>query len=248
MAGVGKSYLVNSVMDALTTNGWIYLGCKFDRLMRNQPLVTIASAVENFIQQLSHVRELPGGFDVDAVIASVEQSSLSASGIVVLSELVTGLRVLYRDIFSHVIIDDSEDELNHIEAETTPDDNNDELTYEDGISSANTLRNRLHYLFGRLIGAISSVAHPYFYSWTIFNGQIRLASSCCRVCLLVVLSLPHRGLDRMIENFGSFSQGVIGLVSNGRVPSTLAPSFRSHEPTKSMQQRRLAASIDMMPI
>lgn len=156
MAGMGKSYLVDIVKDALTNNGWICLCCKFDRLMRNKPLATIASALENFIQQLITGRGLPDGLDVDAVIASVEQS-LSASGIVVLSDLVPGLRVLYRDVFAHVIIDDSDSD---VEAEATPDDNNDEGMYEDGISSASTMRNRLHYFFGRLVGAISSVEHP----------------------------------------------------------------------------------------
>jgi hypothetical protein len=61
MAGVGKSYLVTSVKDVLTSHGWIYLSCKFDRLMRNQPLATIASTMEYFIQQLILQRGGGGG-------------------------------------------------------------------------------------------------------------------------------------------------------------------------------------------
>ena len=178
-AGVGKSYLVESVKDALTSNGWIYLSCKFDLLMRNQPLVTIASAMEIFVQQLINVRGLPDGFDVDAVIASIEQS-LSASGIVVLSDLVPSLRVLYRSVFAHVIMDDSEDNLNYVVAEAAPDeDDGDEM----GISSANTLRNRLHYLFGRLVEAISSVEHPIF----LFLDDMQWADASSLELLLSLL-------------------------------------------------------------
>eukprot|EP00985_Skeletonema_marinoi_P003674 scaffold1601_cov140-Skeletonema_marinoi.AAC.11 len=178
-AGVGKSYLVESVKDALTSNGWIYLSCKFDLLMRNQPLVTIASAMEIFVQQLINVRGLPDGFDVDAVIATIEQS-LSASGIVVLSDLVPSLRVLYRSVFAHVIMDDSEDDLNYVVAEATPDeDDGDEM----GISSANTLRNRLHYLFGRLVEAISSVEHPIF----LFLDDMQWADASSLELLLSLL-------------------------------------------------------------
>ncbi len=184
-AGVGKSYLVDSIKDALTNNGWIYLSCKFDRLMRNQPLITIASAMESFVQQLINVRGLPDGFDVDAVIESIEQS-LSASGIVVLSDLVPSLRVLYRSIFAHVIMDDSEDELDYVAAETAPADDDDDdgnVVYEDGISSANTLRNRLHYLFGRLVEAISSVEHPIL----LFLDDIQWADASSLDLLLSLL-------------------------------------------------------------
>ncbi|KAL7453012.1 hypothetical protein ACHAWC_004717 [Mediolabrus comicus] len=44
---------------------------------------------------------------------------------------------------------------------------------EDGISSANTLRNRLHYLFGKFVGAISSVEHPIL----LFLDDIQWADS-----------------------------------------------------------------------
>lgn len=187
MAGVGKSYLVDSVKDALMSNGWIYLSCKFDRLMRNQPLVTIASAMESFIQQLINERGLPDGFDADAVVAAIEQS-LSASGIVVLSDLVPSLRVLYRPIFAHVIMDDSEEELNYVATETTHDDDDDDVLYEDGISSANTLRNRLHYLFGRLIEAISSVEHPIL----LFLDDLQWAdASSLELLLSLLISWDH---------------------------------------------------------
>lgn len=182
-AGVGKSYLVDSIKDALTNNGWIYLSSKFDSLMRNQPLITIASAVESFIQQLIHVRGLPDGFDVDAVIESIRQS-LSASGIVVLSDLVPSLRVLYRSVFAHVIMDDSDDESDDFAAEMVPDSDVDSnVVYEDGISSASTLRNRLHYLFGRLVEAISSVEHPILF----FLDDIQWADASSLELLLSLL-------------------------------------------------------------
>ncbi len=184
-AGVGKSYLVDSIKDALTNNGWIYLSSKFDRTMRNQPLTTIASAMESFIQQLIHLRGLPDGFDVDAVIESIRQS-LSASGLVVLSDLVPSLRVLYRPIFAHVIMDDSEDESDDVVAEIIPDDDSDgdgNVVYEDGISSANTLRNRLHYLFGRLVAAISSVEHPIL----LFLDDLQWADASSLELLLSLL-------------------------------------------------------------
>jgi predicted ATPase len=190
MAGVGKSYLVTSVKDVLTSHGWIYLSCKFDRLMRNQPLATIASTMEYFIQQLILQRGEGGGgggggpstffpneFDANAVITTIERR-LGASGIVVLSDLVPGLRVLYPDVFARVIIDDDDSDsevdggggVSDIDSSSddkdvaqnnSGDDNGDEtMMDEDGISSANTLRNRLHYLFGKLVGSISSVEHP----------------------------------------------------------------------------------------
>jgi hypothetical protein len=45
---------------------------------------------------------------VNAVITTIEQR-LGASGIVVLSDLVPGLRMLYPDVFARVIIDDDDD-------------------------------------------------------------------------------------------------------------------------------------------
>ena len=82
---------MESVRGALTESGWIYLSCKFDRLMA-KPLSTIASAFENFFQ---HVASLvnEGGY-IGAIISSV-QDNLSASGIVVLSELIPSLCTLY---------------------------------------------------------------------------------------------------------------------------------------------------------
>ncbi|KAL7539509.1 hypothetical protein ACHAXR_009352 [Thalassiosira sp. AJA248-18] len=160
-AGSGKSYLVESVHGSLTESGWIYLSCKFDRLLQAQQLSTIASAFENFFQHVASVA-YEGG-DVEDIVSSV-LDNLSASGVVVMSELIPSLCALYPSVFASIVEDDvsdsSDEDNNSQNSHETIEQNLDDSTMN--LSSAGTLKNRIYYLFRRLLHAISSPEHPVF--------------------------------------------------------------------------------------
>ena len=156
-SGSGKSYLVQSVRTALTDNGWICLSCKFDRLMQAQPLSTVASAFEMFFQHIVLLER--EGVDVHDLVSSV-QNNLSASGIVVLSELMPSLCTLYPTVFASIIIDE---ESSQEEESGSNNEILDDIIDEELISSADTSKNRLNYLLRRLIHAISRPNHPLLF-------------------------------------------------------------------------------------
>ncbi|KAL9187062.1 hypothetical protein ACHAXT_010782 [Thalassiosira profunda] len=157
-AGAGKSFLVEGVRGTLEGGGWIVAGCKFDRLMQAQPLSTLASAFEGLFQHLVTVDQ---GGDADNIVASV-LACLGAPGIVVMSGLIPSLRRLYPSVFASIVMDDSS-ESSEEGGKTSPDDDDeDELRDEEIMTSASSAKNRLFYLFRRLVRAIATPEHPLF--------------------------------------------------------------------------------------
>jgi len=162
--GIGKSYLVKSVIPTLTQSGWICLSCKFDRLMYDQ-LSTIASAFETFFRHLvtltNEMLSNEEAEDVGAILSHV-QENLSSSGIVVLSEFMPSLRTLYPAIFASLVDDDSFHSSEE-DRDATEDKNIEDSTMDEEImASAFSRKNRLHYLFKMLVHAISRPNHPLF--------------------------------------------------------------------------------------
>lgn len=159
-AGSGKSYLVESMQSALVDRGWIYLRCKFDRLMQSQSLATIASCFEPFFEHIAEVASQ--GADVEFVTGPF-RNNLSASGIVVLSDFIPSLRAIFPDIFESIVVDSTEE---------LPQPNNGNSTVfggsvnvipdeeDDIVSGTGSRSNRLHYLFRCLIQSISSPESP----------------------------------------------------------------------------------------
>ena len=161
-AGSGKSFLVESMHSALVDRGWIFLSCKFDRLMQSQPLATIAAGFEPFFEHVAEVASQ--GADVEFITDPV-RNNLSASGIVVLSDFMPSLQALFPFIFESIVVDSTEvlSEQSNVgnsavgggSVDVIPDDDNDDI-----ISGTGSRSNRLHYLFRCLIQSISSPERP----------------------------------------------------------------------------------------
>jgi ATP-dependent RNA helicase DDX31/DBP7 len=49
--GAGKSRLVTEASKSLENQGWLFLSCKFDRIMHSEPLSIIAGAFDEFLKQ-----------------------------------------------------------------------------------------------------------------------------------------------------------------------------------------------------
>jgi len=165
LSGSGKSSLVQSIKEPLSNWGYRHISAKFDRLPQQQPLSTIASAFDDFFVSIAVLRQNQGADDnVDDIVTSMERD-LTASGIVVLSNLIPSIRSLFPHILRRVV---SDPDLSALDGEQTQPSHNsgqgnvvrdDEDTT---ASSAESSTNRLHHLFRRLVHAISSPEHPLF--------------------------------------------------------------------------------------
>ena len=192
-AGSGKSFLVESMQSAFVDRGWIYLRCKFDRLMQSQALATIASSFEPFFEHIAEVASQ--GADVEFVTTPV-RNNLSASGIVVLSDFIPSLQTIFPDIFESIVVDSTEElsEQTNVgnldvvggSVNVIPDEE------DDIVSGTGSRSNRLHYLFRCLIQSISSPECPILLflddlQWCDETGLALLGS--------VLMDVDHLGDD-----------------------------------------------------
>ncbi len=170
--GVGKSHLLRSVMDSLMRNGWTCLQCKFDRQSRNQSCSAVSMAFDNFFQHIAVLKsrlededQLDSEEELLELISSIEDS-LNATGIVALSTMIPSFRSLFPDLFRRVVEDD--EDVISIESNNggSPDidrngDNCDTTNNgEEDCLEAHTFKSRLHYLFKKLVHAISNPENP----------------------------------------------------------------------------------------
>eukprot|EP01082_Thalassiosira_pseudonana_P006090 g5506.t1 g5506 contig2:666682-670873(+) len=154
--GSGKSFLVESAEHTLASTGWLSMDAKFDRLMNRRPLSAIASAFEDFIASI--VEDV----DEEEYSLTIEGSlrrRLSASAILTLCDLVPSLRGMFPDILRRVV---SDPDLSNL-AEESDENAVHQSNLDDIVSSADTSRNRLHYIFRTLIHVISSHERPLLF-------------------------------------------------------------------------------------
>lgn len=233
--GIGKSSLVNSLKEELVSNdGWLFFGCKFDRMAQNEPLSVMSSGLNSFLMQVANLKSRIEDDRLDnnnnlveflradenyitTLLSSIERH-LSASGIVFLSGIIPSLKMLFPAIFQSVVRDDdfisdddrehgidgndyydSFEEKNHIDptnksgGEITADENDED---EDASFDANTFKNRVHYLFRRLLRAISL---PWNQPIFFFVDDLQWAYSAS-LALLSSLVIEHDHIDESDED------------------------------------------------
>lgn len=145
--GSGKSFLASCIQAELTELGWLFVQTKFDRFVQN-PLLTIASSFDQLLASLEDEDEEEENHDIVRNLETV----LSASAIVTLSEWLPSLHHLFPHIFRRVISD--EDLVSLAEDSKTRCRNND-IT-----SNSESAKSRLHYIFRKLVSALSSPDRP----------------------------------------------------------------------------------------
>ncbi|KAL7462783.1 hypothetical protein ACHAXS_003158 [Conticribra weissflogii] len=210
--GAGKSTLIKTVGDSIHTEGWHFLSCKFDRLAQNQPLSTISSAFNCCFEKIVKIKlDLENNIRTDealahylAAVTALVETNVTASGIVVLSKLIPCLKTLFPDIFCRLVVDDDDDCCGNGEKKekecyaesngggkncngSTSDDHDD----EDCLISVSR-KNRLHYLFQRLVRSISSPAVPMM----LFLDDLQWADKeSLDLLTSLVIDVDQPGLD-----------------------------------------------------
>ena len=148
--GSGKSYLASNVQGELAESGWLYVHTKFDRFVQN-PLLTIASSFDELLTSFG---------DGDEEILNDLEAELSASAIATLSEWLPSLHELFPHILRRVISDEDLTSLANENSERRRRRN-------DITSNSESAKGRLHYIFRKLVSAISSPDRPLL----IFLGK-----------------------------------------------------------------------------
>ncbi|KAL7552818.1 hypothetical protein ACHAWF_016069 [Thalassiosira exigua] len=134
-SGSGKSTLVREVSTQLCKLGWRCLQCKFPQEVRLQPLSTITSAFDHFLEDIA--RGMLENGDKQGIVDQVT-NSFDDSDMNVLCGLIPALRKLVPV------------------ARETPKPN--ESSFSSG--DANASKCRLHFLLGLLVRALSSPMEP----------------------------------------------------------------------------------------
>lgn len=151
--GSGKSYLASNVQGELAESGWLYVHTKFDRFVQT-PLLTIASSFDELLTSLGD------GDEENMAILNDLEAELSASAIATLSEWLPSLHELFPHILRRVI---SDEDLTSLATE-----NNERRRRRNDITSnSESAKGRLHYIFRKLVSAISSPDRPLL----IFLGK-----------------------------------------------------------------------------
>ena len=153
--GAGKSYLASNIQEELTESGWLYVQAKFDRFVQN-PLLTIASSFDELLSSL--VEDDEENIDIIQNLETV----LSASAIVTLSEWLPSLHQLFPQILRRVISDENLVSLADQGSQRR------RLKNNDMTSNSESAKSRLHYLFRKLVSALSSPDRPLL----IFLGKV----------------------------------------------------------------------------
>lgn len=210
--GAGKSTLMKTVGESIRSEGWHVLSCKFDRLAHNQPLSTISSAFDGFFKNIVKIKsDLDDNRRIDEALAqyvlavtALVETNLTASGIIVLSKLIPSLRTLFPDIFRRLVVDDGDDcygdgkkeekkchgERNVVVKNYTG-STSDSEDDEDCLISRSR-KNRMHYLFQRLIHSISSPEVPMM----MFLDDLQWADKeSLELLTSLVIDVEQPGLD-----------------------------------------------------
>ena len=148
-SGSGKSFLVNQIGRYLSTNGWIFLKGKFDRMRQSDAaLSVIMSAFETFFVTMESIKHCGGPDDLcyrDQVATKITEA-LGPDGVVSLSRVIPSLKKLVGN-------------------EMTDNDRNDRggnhqhSIVRTGEESA-MYQQRIEYLLCVLVDAILSVGRP----------------------------------------------------------------------------------------
>lgn len=106
-SGSGKSRLVIELRAPLEKQGWIFLGCKFDRFSHAEPLSVISHAFEEYLAMTPH----------EHVRARLEKA-FNPEGLFILSKRIPSLCDIFRDVTlvadASCVIDLSEKRLHHL--------------------------------------------------------------------------------------------------------------------------------------
>lgn len=144
--GAGKSYLASNIQGEISESGWLCVHTKFDRFVRN-PLLTIASSFDELLTSLGE-----DGDEENLNILQNLEAVMSSSAIVTLSEWLPSLRQLFPHILRRVISDE--------DLVSLADDSQRRRRNNDMTSSSESAQSRLHYIFRKLVSALSSPDRP----------------------------------------------------------------------------------------
>ncbi len=144
--GAGKSYLASNIQGEWSESGWLCVHAKFDRFVQN-PLLTIASSFDELLASLGE-----DGDEENLNILENLEAVMSSSAIVTLSEWLPSLRQLFPHILRRVISDE--------DLVSLADDSQRRRRNNDMTSSSESAQSRLHYIFRKLVSALSSPDRP----------------------------------------------------------------------------------------
>eukprot|EP00970_Alexandrium_tamarense_P009155 scaffold1803_cov195-Alexandrium_tamarense.AAC.31 len=129
-SGSGKSRLVREIRAPLEKQGWIFLRCKFDRVVHAEPLSILAHAFEEYVENnCSTSGDDEKDFRNQKICERLDNMTPE------------GLTILYKHIPSL---------KKHVKNKSDINDTN-----KDTLPSSKVSKERMHCLFGQLLGAIS---------------------------------------------------------------------------------------------